>query len=672
MIIFNYFQLSFKNVANQNFQSQICKTHLNRMINFLFCCLFYKRCVNLGSLKIMQLSSIFSEFKKLCSLNISLNNMSLEDQSVEGLGVGIQLCENLKILELNFGKNTIISWYGIYVLGHEISKCQNLEVLKIDIRVNRYQNRDNKLRFQLANLKMLQKLHLDFKYNNIGEDGMNGIYSCIQNNKYIQDLYLNLSYNQILSEEFIKLGQSISILNSLKSLKLYLEKNWICNDGLIQFSQYLRKCFSLQNLSLYLNKNNIEYQGFHKLSYGISLLDNLQQLELNLSNNQIQGRYNQEICSYLKLHKLKTFKINLDKSSLSNLILFNDNTNYNSLTSLCISIKQGQQNIFCLMYLGIAFKNMNQLITLQLEIDYVDSYNYLESQIGVKFLQNIQKCINLRKLDIAIRKQLCDLALNQLQKTVKKLDKLTQFKFFCIMFNKLHNIQQKRSGQRGQRLEDLQQPLGQNMQFFGEEGSENTPSTTGLQLLSSRSKLVTQPPSEASKLLIDNYLQKSYLGISVILNGKNSAVTLKKVIMGNANDKMSQKREITKFLAQNSKNNTDSQKEFKQKSQVQMTPQIREEKVYTNQNQLRDIKFLNKFKSKLLKIKPLLISPIKMKETESDSLKPLLQNESTIVSVNKLDKQTQSNTGNIQIDERANNIPQKKKSFITQIKSNRK
>ncbi|NGX62383.1 MAG: hypothetical protein K940chlam9_01880, partial [Chlamydiae bacterium] len=134
--------------------------------------------------------------------------------------------------------------------------------------------------------RLSEKINLDLKYNNIGDNGANAIAESLKVNAYLTSL--NLSNNNIGDNGANAIAESLKVNTYLTSL--YLEFNHIGDNGANAIAESLKVNTCLTSLSL--AGNNIEDNGANAIAESLKVNTSL--TDLDLWNNKKIGKFHLE------------------------------------------------------------------------------------------------------------------------------------------------------------------------------------------------------------------------------------------------------------------------------------------------------------------------------------------------------------------------------------------
>ncbi|KAL4471374.1 hypothetical protein ABPG74_008267 [Tetrahymena malaccensis] len=171
------------------------------------------------------------------------------------LGLEISKCINLQQLKIDLYNNSI-SNLDIKCFSENISKCVMLNQITLLLGANSIGNQGtHALAYYLAKLPNLTSLNLELANNNIGDIGLQKLGEQLYKCKNLQYLSLFLGWNQIEQEAFIFFGEKISACNHLINLTIHMNANSIGNKGLILFLIAIQKLKVLTFLQINIKLN---------------------------------------------------------------------------------------------------------------------------------------------------------------------------------------------------------------------------------------------------------------------------------------------------------------------------------------------------------------------------------------------------------------------------------
>ncbi|KAL4474710.1 hypothetical protein ABPG72_002303 [Tetrahymena utriculariae] len=278
--------------------------------------------------------------------------------------------------------------FNAQLLSQQISKCDNLKYLTIDLRSNQV---DSQIALELGQgISKCQKLisiNINLSGNSIEQKGALGLIFGISRCKDLQCLLLDLYGNQIEQQGAASLGEYFKKLENLNCLTLDLRGNLIGDKGLEKLGNCLIECLRITSLILYLQNSKINNQGAHSLAFGISNYQNIKILKIYLQNNQIDD---QALISIAE--------------SISNLY---------SLVNLSLMIQGNQYSQDGVKWLSAGITRCKKLESLSLDfiiqatqdmfsLQSIDKFDECEKQDELFLLSSLKQ---LNNLDITIKQQ---------------------------------------------------------------------------------------------------------------------------------------------------------------------------------------------------------------------------------------------------------------------------
>ncbi|EAR87108.2 hypothetical protein TTHERM_00361430 (macronuclear) [Tetrahymena thermophila SB210] len=282
----------------------------------------FKNCSDLQILKIdfyscsfdEEVSQKFSELMKNCSsmqkLKIKFHNYYqyyVETFYSSNLAICLSKLNNLITFSLNFCDFDFFD-KDLQSILHGLSKCQNLETLKLTL-IQCAIEANLSLAFQ--NIKNLKCLILNLGDNFIEDAGASFLGSQLSKCSNLQNLKLQLIQNLVGYEGDIKLAQGLANCEQLKTLTIQLspkyqfEEKKDFDDTCTNFFRELSKSKNLKNLRV-----SYFYDGMimKDLIKGLKCLKNIFTIEYDFTINEC----NAIRASLMKLKYLVTFNQNTD------------------------------------------------------------------------------------------------------------------------------------------------------------------------------------------------------------------------------------------------------------------------------------------------------------------------------------------------------------------------
>ncbi|KAL4455303.1 hypothetical protein ABPG74_012455 [Tetrahymena malaccensis] len=256
-----------------------------------------------------QLVSNLHKCEDLEHLELDLERCLIKNKLSSKLGQQIANMKKLSVLILNFRSNQIDN-KGIIDISQGIQQCgQNLYVLSLDLNFNQIEYEGaQQIALAIQACPQLKILQIYLKENNITKCGVNELGKAILQCSYLEELKISLEHNKVNDEQQLNLG--LLNKNNLKHLYLNFTYCSINSNDMYNFSKQISECKQLQTMNLILQRNNYDFQSLMSFAKSIMQFQNLYNISINLQTPIFQKQQlTQFISSFSQIKKLFAFKL---------------------------------------------------------------------------------------------------------------------------------------------------------------------------------------------------------------------------------------------------------------------------------------------------------------------------------------------------------------------------
>ncbi|KAL4434936.1 hypothetical protein ABPG74_017692 [Tetrahymena malaccensis] len=249
-------------------------------------------------------SGIFKNIpKQLNTLKLDIQFIDLDQSSIEIFAKYLENLNNLKYLDIQIGKNSLLKAQNAAILANSIQKLTQLRGLHIIIESDNQISQEGiiKLLQNIKYLKALENLHLDIFGNEIISDQIlkeaKFSFQNLENLIQFKWILKSKTQNKYFTDD---LDQLLPSTKSLKQIDLIYEQQYDC-----LISRQLNKLDNLTILDIQINLFNTSIDT-DSLLQNIFQINTLEQLYLNFEKHS----YNQDIltlnldCLYIQMFKV--------------------------------------------------------------------------------------------------------------------------------------------------------------------------------------------------------------------------------------------------------------------------------------------------------------------------------------------------------------------------------
>ncbi|EAR89390.2 hypothetical protein TTHERM_00375070 (macronuclear) [Tetrahymena thermophila SB210] len=288
--------LNLKNNLNLNQSISISNNYFQNMVNLEDLTLNFQKS-DLADLGITNIATnLLFITKTLKNLSISLSEQLLiSDQALFNLFISISKCQNLETIKLDLSKNVYLNTLqGIENFNKILNlKQYSLQLSKCTIDLIGGANISTSYYFQQPKLEIL---NLSLSNNQLASPGLQSLSNSLQTlTSSLKQLILDLESNSIEENAFQKLFNIISEMTELTLLELDLSKNSLQSIQPQNFSLILPTKCQLKKLTLILKKTFITPQMCSALFLRMKKLTKIVDLTLDFSQNMLEKSQSQVI-----------------------------------------------------------------------------------------------------------------------------------------------------------------------------------------------------------------------------------------------------------------------------------------------------------------------------------------------------------------------------------------